>query len=207
LQEETVFYRLYNEALIRKLEERCSTWIRSTAVWLRARNASAAWPRTQDLIYRYEFSPQRGFTYVSPAASLSLATLPKALRRPPIWASRSSTRRIAHCWRAVTRGETAPGSRSRTRWVHRRQMIWTEQRNVPVFNEAGQLIALEGIARDVTFRKHRERELEAMAAVSGALRVAHTRDEMLPVIIDQLLALLEADGAALAMLESAGRLR
>ena len=52
---------------------------------------------------------------------------------------------------------------------------------------------------DITARKKREREREALATVSAALREATTRDEMLPVILDQLMNLLNADGVALAL--------
>jgi hypothetical protein len=32
-------------------------------------------------------------------------------------------------------------------------LIWTEQRNMPIYDEAGNVIAMEGIARDITKRK------------------------------------------------------
>jgi len=52
---------------------------------------------------------------------------------------------------------------------------------------------------DITERKQHERELETIAAMSMALRAAQTRAEMLPVILDQLLKLLQVEGAALSM--------
>ncbi|MGH2524694.1 MAG: PAS domain S-box protein, partial [Anaerolineales bacterium] len=53
--------------------------------------------------------------------------------------------------------------------------------------------------RDVTERKQREREREAIIAVATALRAAPTRTAMLPVLLDQLLNLLQVRGAAVAM--------
>ncbi len=53
--------------------------------------------------------------------------------------------------------------------------------------------------RDVTEREQRERELEAIVTLSAALRTASTRAAMLPIIVDKLLILLDADGAALAL--------
>jgi light-regulated signal transduction histidine kinase (bacteriophytochrome) len=38
-------------------------------------------------------------------------------------------------------------------------LIWTEQRNRPIYDEAGSLIAMEGIARDITERKLAEEAL------------------------------------------------
>jgi signal transduction histidine kinase len=53
--------------------------------------------------------------------------------------------------------------------------------------------------RDITERKHHEREIESVAALGAALRNAPARGEMLPVIVYQVIHLLHADGAALLM--------
>jgi signal transduction histidine kinase len=58
-------------------------------------------------------------------------------------------------------------------------------------------------SRDITDRKQRERELEAIAAIAMALRAASTRAEMLPVIVQQTADLLTADGAALVLRDPA----
>lgn len=59
------------------------------------------------------------------------------------------------------------------------------------------------IARDVTERKRRDREFMAIATIATALRTAATRDEMIPVIVQQVANLLKADGAALIKHEPA----
>jgi PAS domain S-box-containing protein/putative nucleotidyltransferase with HDIG domain len=51
--------------------------------------------------------------------------------------------------------------------------------------------------QDVTERKQRDRELEAVATVSAALRSAQTRAEMLPIILEQTSNLLNAQVAAI----------
>ncbi len=53
-------------------------------------------------------------------------------------------------------------------------------------------------SRDVTERKRHERELQAITTVAAALRGAPTRSAMLPIILDQVMHLLDVDGAALA---------
>ena len=57
--------------------------------------------------------------------------------------------------------------------------------------------AAQVVVRDITERRQHERELQAIATVSAALRAATTRSDMLPVILNQLLSLLKADGVAL----------
>lgn len=69
----------------------------------------------------------------------------------------------------------------------------------PVKNGNGEITHFIAIKQDVSERKQHERELEAVAAVSAALRAASTRAEMLPIILDQLATLLNADGAALVL--------
>jgi PAS domain S-box-containing protein len=61
----------------------------------------------------------------------------------------------------------------------------------------GNVMYFEGTLTDITERKQRERELLAVAAVSAALRTAPTRSEMLPVILTQTQALLNADAASI----------
>ncbi len=50
---------------------------------------------------------------------------------------------------------------------------------------------------EITERK--QREMEAIVKISTALRSAQTRADMLPVVVDQLMDLLKADGGSLAM--------
>ena len=58
---------------------------------------------------------------------------------------------------------------------------------------------IQAIWHDITERKKRERELLVLSMISGSLRRAATRAEMLPVILDQILDLVDVPGAALAM--------
>jgi PAS domain S-box-containing protein len=76
---------------------------------------------------------------------------------------------------------------------------WFRARGQALWDESGNPIRMVGSASDITHRKQHERELEAIATVSAALRTAETCADMLPVILDQLMGLLNADGVALAM--------
>ena len=78
------------------------------------------------------------------------------------------------------------------------RVLWFRDDCVQRRDEAGQRLLTQGLLLDITERKQRERELEAIAAVSTALRAAQARAEMLPIILDQLLGLLKVEGAALA---------
>ena len=57
------------------------------------------------------------------------------------------------------------------------------------------------ILRDITERKRRERELEAIAALSAALRDAPGRADMLPVIVEQIVDLLNCVAVTVELLD------
>jgi PAS domain S-box-containing protein len=59
------------------------------------------------------------------------------------------------------------------------------------------------VIRDITERKEQQREMEAMVSVAAALRRAHTVDEMAPAILGQMMTLLNADAAALNLVDPA----
>ncbi|MCI0475612.1 MAG: PAS domain S-box protein, partial [Anaerolineales bacterium] len=70
--------------------------------------------------------------------------------------------------------------------------------NCRVIRDAqGAAMYLEGTLSDITEIKQREREIQAVAAVSAALRAATTRNEMLPIILDQVQQFLNSDALSL----------
>ena len=80
--------------------------------------------------------------------------------------------------------------------------LYTEETTItPLLDASGQVTNFIAIKLDTTVRKQHERELEAIAVISVALRAAGSRTEILAVILDQLLTLLNVDGATLSILD------
>lgn len=67
----------------------------------------------------------------------------------------------------------------------------------PIADAQGNWAGIIGISTDISERKMREREMEAISAVSATLRPAITRAQVAPAILDQLLILLDVEGAML----------
>ncbi|HSV86336.1 MAG TPA: PAS domain S-box protein, partial [Levilinea sp.] len=67
----------------------------------------------------------------------------------------------------------------------------------PVSGESGKVNRVVLFLRNITESRQRERELEAVASISSALRAALTRTEVYPIILDRVETLLKADGIGL----------
>jgi len=95
--------------------------------------------------------------------------------------------------------ETRSGARIELRYRHADgHYLWLESMGSFLFDENGDPTGAILTSRDVTARRQRESELQAIALVSASLRAAPARAEMAPVVLDHLMTLLEAEGAALA---------
>ncbi len=114
----------------------------------------------QDLIYRYRLLPTRGFEYVSPSATPITGYTPEDHYADPDLGFKLVHPDDRPLLQSIAQGDFARSQAITLRWVRKDgTVIWTEQRNVPIYDEAGNLVAIEGIARDVTERKRMEQAL------------------------------------------------
>lgn len=116
--------------------------------------------KANDLVYRYELYPERRFSYVSPSATKITGYTPEDHYSNPNLGFELVHPDDREVLAALTQqvGE-AP---ILLRWIKKSgDVIWCEQMNVPVYDDAGQLIAIEGIARDVTERQKASEDLKA----------------------------------------------
>ncbi|WP_172632568.1 PAS domain S-box protein [Methanohalophilus mahii] len=112
---------------------------------------------SQDIIFRYELSPVRGFTYVNNAAASIIGYTPEEYYDDP-----DMCLKIIHPDDRKLLGDCVQGKIPLhkpivLRYIHKNgQTVWIEQRNLPTYDTNGNLIALEGIGRDITERKQAE---------------------------------------------------
>jgi PAS domain S-box-containing protein/putative nucleotidyltransferase with HDIG domain len=124
-----------------------------------------------DIIFRYRLKPTPGFEYVSPAVTRISGYTPEEHYADP-----DLIRKIVHpedqpALEALGQGEGLFEKPRESRWIHKDgHTVWTEQTNVPIRDEAGNIVAIEGIVRDITERKRLELERLARAqAIENAL--------------------------------------
>lgn len=115
----------------------------------------------QDLIYRYEIVPKREFTYVSPSATKITGYTPEDHYADPDLGFKIVHPDDRYILEKVAKGEIKPGEPITLRWIKKDgTVIWTEQRNIPIYDANGNLIAIEGIARDITEGKRLAEKLK-----------------------------------------------
>lgn len=79
--------------------------------------------------------------------------------------------------------------------------VWLRDQAIPVKNPNGKAVYWQGFMIDINEPKQRERELEARAKLSAVLRETQTVNEVLPRLLDESLALLEADSGSIWLLD------
>ncbi len=111
-----------------------------------------------DIIYRYRLGPEPGFEYVSPAATRVTGYTPEEHYADPDLGVKIVHPEDRPVLEALRQGKGFFEKPLEFRWVHKDgHVIWTEQINVPVYDER-KPCGHRGIARDITERKKAEEE-------------------------------------------------
>jgi PAS domain S-box-containing protein len=130
----------------------------------------------EDLVYRFEFFPTRRFTYVSPSATKITGYSPEEHYADPDLGFKIVLEEDRPLLESLTRGDINAMKKPLVlRWRRKDgSVIWTEQVNVPVFDEQGTMVAIEGIARDITERKCAEEQSRVIAQIMDIAPVSIT---------------------------------
>lgn len=105
--------------------------------------------RAHDLIYRYRLRPTRGFEYVNPAAARMTGYTPEEHYANPDLGFELVHPGDRHVLAALTQvpPDSAPVP---LRWIRKDgTVLWTAHSIAPVWDEDGELVAIEGIAREI----------------------------------------------------------
>lgn len=108
--------------------------------------------KASDLIYRIELYPEQKFSYVSPSSTKLTGYTPEDHYANPNLGFElvhpDDREKLRDLLEHVDRSPVV------LRWIKKNgEVVWAEQLNVPIYDIDGRLIAIEGIARDVTERQ------------------------------------------------------
>lgn len=154
--------------------------------------------RIPDVIYRFKVLPEPGLEYVSPAITAITGYTPEELYEHPRLLGQGVLPEDRQLF-AVAELQSVLILRVRHKAGH---VVWLEQRHVPELNEAGQIVAVDGVARDITEQVKHQKEVEAIAQISTVLRTAATRTEMVPRVMEQVRSLVGASDVSFIVPDS-----
>ena len=109
----------------------------------------------RDIIFRYDFLPEPRFTYVSPSSSSLTGYEPEEYYADPDLGLRLVHPLDRPLLEAARRGEVPSEQPLALRWIRKDgAVVWAEQRNTYLRNENGDIVAVEGIVRDISGSKN-----------------------------------------------------
>ena len=115
--------------------------------------------RSNDLIYVIAFKPSFHFEYVSPSAERITGYTPEEHYADPMLGFKLIHPDDRHKLESMQDGRIDEAI-NEYRWVKKDgTVIWTESQNIPLYNEEGELVAIQGRATDITHRKRSDEEL------------------------------------------------
>jgi PAS domain S-box-containing protein len=179
-----------------------------------------------DLIYRIRYKPEVAIDFISPSMQTILGYSLEEFNADPQLGEKivhpDDRERNQAVGQAFVQSPYTPTPAHTVRYLHKDgHVVWLEHRFAPVFDAEGALIAVEGMARDITERveayltleqrvEERTREIERRRQVAESLRdILAVLNSNLPLeaVLDNIVAqagrLLGADAVAIYRLEDA----
>jgi len=113
-----------------------------------------------DIIYIYKFSPKKGYEFVSPSVESKLGYPVSDFYNDPKFGCKIIYGDDLKIINQIETGKFEFGSPVEFRCIDTEgRIIWFEEVVTPFYNKRGDLMAIEGIMRDITGRKEAEEQL------------------------------------------------
>ena len=113
-----------------------------------------------DLVYRYRFLPQPGFEYVSPSAAAITGYTPEEHYADPLLGHKIIHPDDRPLLEAIKERPSERSEKVIIRWFRKDgRLIWAEQHNQYIRDDEGNVVAVQGSARDITEHVRIEQKL------------------------------------------------
>lgn len=124
----------------------------------------------RDIIFRIRLYPDLQAEYISPSVEDLIGYTPEEIYNNPNLGLEVLYPEDRGIITKYMNGEISFEDPIRTRWIHKNgNIVFSEQNNIPVYDEQNRLVALEGIARDITEQVNYEQQLKDSHARIEAL--------------------------------------
>ena len=141
-----------------------------------------------DVVYRYRVQPTRGFDYVSPAATKVLGYSPEEHYADPDFVNKVIHPGDRYLLDSIV-GRGTGGQPVELRWVRKDgTVVYVEHQDTAIYDERGDIVAVHGIARDVTDRRRRENGQSFLAQVGGVLASTLDTEETMASVAEAVVA-------------------
>src|ERR1700675_1938738 len=134
--------------------------------------------QARDVFFRFRPGPPAAFDYLSPSVEeLTGYPVEAFMTNPSLFSA------IVHPDdQALVTGANGVAESSTIRWLRKDGgTVWVEQRSIPIVGPNGELVAVEGVARDITTQA---RALEAIRGSEHAFRALLDRIDLVAAIVD-----------------------
>ncbi|HPD95939.1 MAG: response regulator [Bacteroidales bacterium] len=131
-----------------------------------------------DMIYRIAFKPHKRFEYVNPATEKVTGHPAKEFYEDPeLGAKITHPDDLEYIQNKVLKTEFYKPTT--TRLIKKDgSVIWIEQRNIPIYNNNGEIVAIEGIAQDITEKRNAQIQKQAIYDIAMASNNARNLNEL-----------------------------
>lgn len=161
----------------------------------------------QDLVYRYQLADPRGYIYVSPSAVNITGYTPEEYLADPYIDAKMVHPDDRKQFDAIIADLANQGNRVVTRVFHKDgHLLYLEHRFSLTSDAHGNLISLEGIARDITRQKLEEDRQKFMAEASALLSSTLDYEATLKNVVALAVPII-ADWCSIDLVEPDGKLR
>lgn len=136
---------------------------------------------TSDIIFRLKLTPELKFDYLSPAVIQVLGHTPEEIYADASLLANALLPEDHALGEAVLSGTYGFDKPFTLRWKRGRDTVWTEQLAAGVYDADGNLIAIDGIARDVTEQRIVEQQLKYVSLhdpLTGLYNRAYFEEEL-----------------------------
>jgi PAS domain S-box-containing protein/putative nucleotidyltransferase with HDIG domain len=160
-----------------------------------------------DIIFRYDFVPEMQLAFISPAVEKITLYTPEECYADPLLMINMAHPDDAMLMAEYLQSRQPPNAPLNMRWLDKHGVLhWMESRLVPIYDKANQLVAVEGITRDITERKQAELQIEeqikrlkALHTIDTFIKSSFDLKNTLKVLLAQVAAQLKVDAASILL--------